>query len=233
VASVSRRASADAATVRASVEAVRDRIQRAGGDPSRTTLVAVTKGFGADAVAAAAAAGLTEVGENYAQELVAKAEALPPEAAAHVRWHFLGPVQRNKVASLAPHVARWHAIDRPAVARAVAERAGPARVMVQVNTTPDARRPGVTVESAPGLVDELAALGLAVDGLMTVAPLGPPEEARAGFRAVARLAGRLGLPELSMGMTDDLEVAIQEGATIIRIGRGLFGPRPGRRAVPG
>ena len=203
---------------------VRTRISNAGGDPQRIALVAVTKGFGPDAVRAALAAGVRDIGENYAQELVAKAAALGSDP---VRWHFLGPVQRNKVATLAPLIAVWQAVDRPAAGQAIARRIPGARVFVQVNISRESTKHGCRLEDAPALVDELRTLDLTVLGLMAIGPSGPPELARPGFRAAARLASRLGVPELSIGMTEDLEVAVQEGATMVRIGRALFGPRPG------
>ena len=202
---------------------VRRRVQEAGGDPGSVRIVAVTKGFGADTVEAAFTAGLRDVGENYAQELVAKAAATDPP----VRWHFLGPVQRNKVATLAPLIAVWQAVDRPAAGQAIARRIPGARVFVQVNISRESTKHGCRLEDAPALVDELRTLELTVLGLMAIGPSGPPELARPGFRAAARLARRLGVPELSIGMTEDLEVAVQEGATMVRIGRALFGPRPG------
>lgn len=214
------------------VGAVRARIEGAGGDPDRITIVAVTKGFGADAVAAARDAGLGDAGENYAQELVAKARALAPDVAADLRWHFLGAVQRNKVASLAPHVGLWQAVDRPAAGRTIAARCPGARVLIEVNGG-DPARPGCAPAAVPELAETLDGLGLVVRGLMAVAPLGPPEMARPVFRSVTALADDLGLPERSIGMTDDLEVAVEEGTTMIRVGRALFGPRPGRRGVPG
>jgi pyridoxal phosphate enzyme (YggS family) len=174
-------------------------------------------------VAAAAAAGLWDLGENYAQELVAKAGSAP----AAVRWHFLGPVQRNKVPALASHVTLWQALDRVAAGEAIARRRPGARVLVQVNVSGEAQKGGCAPEDAAGLVASLRTLGLDVAGLMAVGPAGPPEGARPGFRRVADLGRRLQLRELSIGMSADLEVAVEEGATMVRIGQSLFGPRPG------
>ncbi len=209
--------------------AVRARIDAAAaGRPVR--LVAVTKGFGDDVVAAALAAGLEDLGESYAGELAAKAAAVAERGAA-VRWHFVGRIQRNKVRTVAPVVDLWHGVDRAAAGREVAKRAPGAAVLVQVNVTGEAHKGGCVPANTAALVDELRAEGLDVRGLMAMGPAGPPEGARAGFRTLARLADELGLPERSMGMTGDLEVAIEEGATIVRVGRGLFGERPG--APPG
>jgi len=218
----------DARDLAGRLAAVRDRIEAAGGDPGRVRVVAVTKGFGADAVAAALAAGLHDVGENYAQELLAKQAALGgPGAPA---WHFLGAVQRNKVRRLAPVVAWWEAVARAAEGEAIAAAAPGARVLVEVATVRAPGRGGVPPDEVRGLVGDLTSLGLAVLGLMTVAPR-PPDEARAAFGEVARLADELGLEERSMGMTEDLEAAVAAGSTMVRVGRALFGDRPARPPV--
>lgn len=201
---------------------VRRRVESHGGDPERVRIVAVTKGFGPEAVDAARLAGLADVGENYAQEVAAKA----PVAAAGTRWHFLGPVQRNKVARLAPVVTTWHAIDRLAAARAVAAARPGAEVMVQVNVVGDPARPGCLPDALADLVALIRELPVDLSGLMAVGPAGDTRAARDVFRWLARQAAGLGLRELSMGMSDDFEVAVAEGATTLRLGRVLFGPRP-------
>ena len=205
---------------------IRARIARTGREPGAVAVVAVTKGFGPDAVEAASAAGILDVGENYAQELATKADATPPHEGR--RWHFLGRVQRNKVKSIAPVVALWQGVDRVAAGEEIARRAAGAQVLVQVRITDgDDGRNGCDPDEVPELVERLDALGLDVRGLMAVGPAGPPELARPGFQTVTALADRLGLKERSMGMTDDLEVAVEEGSTMVRVGRGLFGARPG------
>ena len=210
----------------AALAEVHRRIASAGRAPEEIRLVAVTKGFGADAVMAARAVGLVDCGENYAQSMLEKVPVVP----AGTRWHFLGPVQRNKVKALAPHVALWQGIDREAAGAEVARRAPGAAVLVQVNLTGDPQRPGCSWAEAPSLVERLHDLGLDVRGLMGVAAPAP-DEARLQFRRLAALADRLGLGERSMGMSGDLEVAIQEGATTVRIGTALFGARPGSPQV--
>jgi pyridoxal phosphate enzyme (YggS family) len=209
--------------------AVRARIEAAGRAPDDVVVVAVTKGFGIDAVEAANAAGIVDVGENYAQELAAKVEQASDEAGR--RWHFLGHVQRNKVRSIAAAVHLWQGVDRVAAAEEIARRAPGARVLVQVRLdagAPDGPgRNGCDPDGVPELVERLDGLGLDVRGLMAVGPAGPPELARPGFRKVSALADQLGLVERSMGMTDDLGVAVEEGSTMVRVGRGLFGARPG------
>jgi pyridoxal phosphate enzyme (YggS family) len=215
----------DAATVVDRVAEVRRRIVSAGGDPSLVRLVAMTKGFGPDAVRAAVAAGVEDVGESYAQELVSKAGEV---AGLPVRWHFAGRLQMNKVRVLAPHVALWHSVDRAEVGAEIARRAPGAHVLVQVNVSGEAQKGGCEPAAAGTLVAELRDLGLSVDGLMGLGPIGPPEAARPGFRRLAALADELGLAERSMGMSGDVEVAVGEGATIVRVGTRLFGARPER-----
>jgi uncharacterized pyridoxal phosphate-containing UPF0001 family protein len=188
-------------------------------------ILAVTKGFGPEAVRAAREVGLTELGENYAAELEHKAPG--PEG---THWHFLGAVQRNKVRALAPLVSVWQGVARVAEGERIATYAPGATVLVQIDCTGEAGRNGVTPDEAPSLVERLTALDLHVAGLMTVAPQGAG--APAAFAQVTRLADRLGLPERSMGMTDDLDAAVAAGSTMVRIGRALFGDRPPRGAGP-
>jgi pyridoxal phosphate enzyme (YggS family) len=189
--------------------------------------VIVTKTVPEARVRAALAAGARDLGENRAQELVAKAEAIgdaPAEGEAP-RWHFIGRLQRNKVRMLALHVELWHSIDRPELADPLARFAPGARVLVEVNLSEEPQKGGCAAAEAPALVDRLRDAGLVVEGLMTVpAAAGDP---RAAFAALRELAGRLELAQLSMGMTADFEIAIAEGATIVRVGSAVFGPRPG------
>jgi PLP dependent protein len=203
--------------------AVRERIERAGGDASRVRVIGVTKTFGPDAVTAARAAGLTDLGENYAAELEAKAAADGRDD--EVVWHFLGAVQRNKVAQLAPLVGLWQSVARQAEGARIARFAPGAHVLVQVETTGLAGRNGCQPAETDELVVRLGDLGLEVRGLMTVAAPGA-EAAKEAFETVGRLADRLGLEERSMGMSDDLEAAVAAGSTMVRIGRALFGARP-------
>jgi PLP dependent protein len=204
---------------------VRRRIASATARPERVEVVAVTKGHGAEAVRSALAAGVLDVGENYARELLAKEAALP-SGSPH-RWHFLGAVQRNKVPELAALVAVWQSVDRAEEARRIASLRPGATVLVEVALFSGPGRGGVARPAAAGLVEEARSLGLVVAGLMAVGPPGPPEDAREGFRWLASEARRLGLNEVSMGMSADLEVAVEEGSTMIRVGTALFGPRPG------
>ena len=186
-------------------------------------VVGVTKGFGPEAVRAARRAGLADLGENYAAELVGKAAADAGDDG--VVWHFLGAVQRNKVAQLAPLVGVWQSVAREAEGARIARFAPGARVLVQVETTGLPGRNGCPPSEVAVLVPRLADLGLDVRGLMTVAAP-DPTASREAFDSLARLADRLGLEERSMGMSDDLEAAVAAGSTMVRIGRALFGARP-------
>ncbi len=192
------------------------------------SVVGVTKGFGADAVVAAVAAGCDAIGENYAQELLDKRatiERLGPAV------HFIGRLQRNKVRQLAGVVDVWCSLDRASVVDEVATRVPGARVLIQVDTTGDPGKGGCDVGEVAALVERATERGLVVRGLMTVGPTGGDSaEARPGFRRVRALVDDLGLDECSMGMSGDLVVAVEEGSTEVRVGTALFGPRPPRRA---
>jgi len=192
----------------------------------------VTKGFGLEAVVAARAAGLRDIGENYASELVDKAAALEgdPSTSEPVRWHFLGAIQRNKVARLAPVVGVWQSVSRAEEGARIARFAPGATVLVEVDTTGLPGRNGCLPDNVRGLVPRLRDAGLDVRGLMTVAAP-DPEAAGSAFTTVRALADELGLEERSMGMTDDLEAAVRAGSTMVRIGRALFGERPAKRSA--
>jgi pyridoxal phosphate enzyme (YggS family) len=222
-------ATVSAAAVEAGLARVRRRIASTGVAPDAVTVVAVTKGFGVDAVEAAIAAGVVDVGENRAQELVRKATASSAEVAA-ARWHYLGAVQRNKVAALSPHVALWQGVDRTAAGEEIARRQPGGHVLVQVNVDGAPGRNGCAIDDAPSLVESLRALGLAVDGLMAVASP-DVERARKQFADLAHLRADFGLAHLSIGMSDDLEVAVEAGSTMVRVGRALFGARPEPREM--
>ncbi|MET0458881.1 MAG: YggS family pyridoxal phosphate enzyme [Ilumatobacteraceae bacterium] len=186
-------------------------------------LLAVTKGFGPEVVRAAAAVGCTAIGENYAQELAAKASVV---AETGVAVHFIGQLQSNKVRLVADVVGVWETIDRPSIVREVARRAPGATVLVQVDATGEPGKGGCPPGDVAALVDAAGEAGLVVDGLMTVGPTaGGPEAARPSFRTVRALVDRFGLRTCSMGMSGDLEVAVQEGATRVRLGTALFGSR--------
>jgi pyridoxal phosphate enzyme (YggS family) len=204
---------------------VRARIRAVGGADA-IELLAVTKGFGPDAVVAAAAAGCRMIGENYAQELIDKRAAA---ADGGLAIHFIGRLQSNKVRLVADVVAVWETVDRPSLVDEIARRAPGATVLIQVNATGEPDKGGCPPDDVRLLVERARAAGLTVDGLMTVGPTeGGAEAARPGFRVVRSLVDELGLVTCSMGMTDDLDVAVEEGTTRVRLGTALFGPRPAR-----
>lgn len=206
-------------------EGLRRRIRERTDRPVR--IVCVTKGHPAEVAAAALAAGLPDLGENYAQELVGKAAALGGASGVPApEWHMIGQLQRNKVRSLVPWVAWWHTVDRASLVDEVGRRAPGARVLVQVDLAGAAGRGGCEPAATPGLVERARAAGLDVVGLMGVAPAGGAELARPGFRRLVEMADDLGLPERSIGMSGDLDVAVEEGATTVRVGSALVGPRP-------
>jgi uncharacterized pyridoxal phosphate-containing UPF0001 family protein len=209
------------------LEAVRRRIESCGRDRAEVRIVAVTKGFSAAAVTAALRAGVVDIGENYAGELLAKSAAVSAaeQGGSGARWHYLGTIQRRKVRELAPAVDCWQTVSRLSEAEAIVRHGGSKCVMVEVETTGLPGRNGCPPSETSGLVGAMCEMGLEVRGLMVMGPEGPPELSRDAFRITARLAAELGLPELSMGMSDDLEVAVEEGATIVRVGRALFGER--------
>lgn len=213
-----------AAEIRTRLADVRRKVAEAGGDPDAIRIVAVTKGRDRLSCAAAVAAGLTELGENYAQELLGKA----PEVSG-ARWHFIGNLQSNKVRRLAPHVEFWQSVDRPRLLGELARHSPGARVLVQVSARTVAGRGGCDAATARRLVDEAGDRGLRPIGLMSMALPGPPEEVRREFRALRTLADELELPVRSMGTSADFTLAVKEGANLLRLGGVLFGERPAAR----
>lgn len=206
--------------VRERLESIRARIAAVGG--TDVTVVGVTKGHPVAVVDLARAAGIVDLGENYAQELLEKATTVVPPGP---RWHAIGRLQRNKVRLLAPHVTLWQTVDRVELADEIARRAPGADVLVQVGTTGEEGKGGCPVADVPALVEACRSAGLVVRGLMTVGPTDPDVPPGPGFATVRGLVDRLGLEICSMGMSDDLEVAVDAGSTMVRIGRSLFGPR--------
>ena len=204
------------------LERVRARMKAAGGE--NVALLAVSKGQPVEAAAAALQAGLTSLGENYAQELAAKAETLADSDPAPV-WHFIGQLQTNKVRMIAPQVAVWQSVDRIKVGREIAKRAPGATVFAQVNLSSEPQKAGCSFDDLDELVDQLRDLALVVTGLMGVGSAEDDVSTAAGFRKLRSAADRLRLPECSMGMSADLEIAIREGSTMVRVGSDLFGPR--------
>jgi PLP dependent protein len=216
--------------VRARIEAA---ARRAGRDPSSVRLLAVGKTKPAEALAEAYAAGQRELGENYAQELVEKHAAL-----AHlpgIAWHFIGRLQSNKAKVVAPIAALVHAVDSERLAIELGKRAAlrdsPLPVLVEVNVGGETSKGGVEAADLPRVLDRIESIpSLHLEGLMSIPPpADTPEGSRPHHRRLRELrdahGGAQRMPTLSMGMTDDLEVAIEEGATIVRVGTAIFGAR--------
>lgn len=222
-------------TLRDRIDAVRGRIaraaERARRSPDSVLLVAVTKTHPAAVVREAYDLGLRDFGENYAQELAEKAGALADLA--DLRWHFVGHLQRNKVKLVAGRVALVHGADSVKLLEEIGKRGG-GDVLLEVNVAGEASKSGVAPADVAALLDGADRLSATrVRGLMCIPPAADsPESSRPHFRRVRELRDSLGgparLPDLSMGMTSDFEVAIEEGATIVRVGTALFGPRSGR-----
>jgi PLP dependent protein len=230
---------------------VRERLERAEREAGRASgsarLVAVSKTKPPADLLAAMAAGQLDFGENYAQELRDKRaaiEATLPAGSPRPRWHYIGPIQSNKVKYLAGKVALVHTLDGGALLEETERRlAGGQEVqecLVQVNVAGESQKRGVAPEALPALLDGFADLPhLRCVGLMCIPPLtADPEEARPHFRALLRLREaearrprpRVDLRELSMGMSHDLEVAVAEGSTLVRVGTAIFGAREGSSA---
>lgn len=228
-----------AATTPHPVGAVRHALDRAahaaGRDPTSITLVAVSKTFPAEAVRAAYAAGQRHFGENYVQEGCAKIDALSDLDG--IVWHFIGPLQSNKSRMVAEHFDWVHGIDREGIARRLSEqRPGdkpPLKVCIQVNVSGEDTKSGVAPEAVEGLARTLVGLPrLDLRGLMAIpAPAQDVIAQRAPFAALRGIRDRLAaagiaLPDLSMGMSADYAAAVEEGATLVRIGSAIFGTRP-------
>ena len=214
--------------------AVRGRIERAAArasrDPAQITLIAVTKTHPAGAVVEALRAGLTHFGENRVQEGAAKAAEVAAGlgTAPAPTWHLIGHLQTNKVRAAVGAFAILHSVDSERLLQAISAAAStPVQVMLEVNVAAEPQKYGIAPEGLPALAAAARALpNIALRGLMTVAPhTDDIEQTRPVFRRLAGLARAHGLSELSMGMTNDFEVAIEEGATHVRVGRALFGER--------
>lgn len=229
-------------SIRQRIDRVRARIDaaagRSGRDPERIRLVAVSKTVAADRVREAAEAGLREFGENRVQEAKGKIANLP----SGLSWHMVGSLQRNKARLAGKLFHMVQSVDRLSLAELLADAARPETVplaiLIQVNIAGEPQKSGVTPPDLPELLRNLSRLeGVRVEGLMAIPPYLPePEASRPHFRALRCLAeeiDRLAIPGismkvLSMGMSADFEVAIEEGATLIRLGTAIFGARPGR-----
>jgi pyridoxal phosphate enzyme (YggS family) len=217
------------ATIAERVAHVRQQVERAaeraGRSPADVTIVAVSKGFPPSAIDEAMVAGITDIGENRIQEAAAKIAEL---RGLPVTWHLVGHLQTNKAKTALELFDIIHSVDSLHLAEVLSHRAQrPLPVLLEVNVTGEASKFGFPPDEVAAAAQTIARLPrLDLRGLMTVAPfVSDPETVRPVFRELRRLRDALGLVELSMGMTDDFEVAIEEGATLVRIGRAIFGER--------
>ncbi len=215
------------------IASVRERIakacQRVGRTPDEVTLVAVTKTVSPAMAAITAELGIHDLGENRPQELWKKAEAVPT-----ARWHLIGHLQRNKIDRTLPMVSLIHSVDSERLLEALdafgSKRGSPVPALLEVNCSREQSKGGFAPEALPGLSDKLVSLrGVSIQGLLTMAAYGEdPEAARPTFAELRQLRDNLvarsglALPHLSMGMSGDFEVAVEEGATFVRIGTTLF-----------
>lgn len=224
--------------ITARLAAVRERMaraaRRADRDPAAVRLLLASKTQPPEAIRAAYAAGAREFGENYVQEAAAKQAALADlGGVGDIRWHLIGHLQTNKARDAANRFVLIHSLDSARLARALgrARSTPPVPVLIEVNAAGEASKSGVAAAEVERLIDDARGL-VEILGLMTIPPPGPgPEGSRGHFTALRAMRDRLAattglaLSELSMGMTDDFEVAIEEGATIVRVGRAIFGER--------
>jgi PLP dependent protein len=220
---------------------VRERIARAEQDAGRPAgsvrLIAVSKKMPADDIRAALAAGQRAFGENYAQELRDKLALLAGDATlpAPPEWHFIGPLQSNKLKYVAGRVALLHSVDSAALLDAVEARGVDQACLIQVNVAGEQQKRGVSPQDLPALLDRFTAMKWArCEGLMLIPPLGETAPHFDALRALrdreaAHARANVALRELSMGMSDDFEVAVAHGATIVRVGTAIFGARPAAR----
>ena len=210
------------------VERIRNAAARAGRTADSVQLIAVTKTVPPDRIREAAACGVKHIGENRVQEALPKREEL---ASLGLTWHFIGHFQTNKAKKIVENFDWVHSVDRleagEALARHVTNRP-PLPVLIEVKLEDEPNKSGTAEPDLPRLITALRRLEtLQLKGLMAIPPpVDNPEDARPYFRRLRKLAADFELPELSMGMTHDFEIAVEEGATMVRVGTGLFGARP-------
>ena len=219
-------------TIAARLESVATRINEAASRVERSaddvTLIVVSKGHPQESVMEAYSAGHRDFGESRGQELVAKARDLPGD----IRWHFIGPLQTNKVRIVRPHVVMLHSFDRDSLVGPWLKGIGaPPPALVQVNVGREAQKAGVEPDDVESTFDRWEAAGVPLRGIMAIPPIGElPSDSRSYFGQMRTIhdaiADRVGRSiQLSMGMTNDFEVAVEEGSTMIRVGTAIFGPR--------
>ena len=213
---------------RSVVERVAAAARRAGRDVESITLVAVAKTMSAEEIMSVYAMGHRDFGENRAQELADKASLLPDD----IRWHFVGSLQSNKARLVRPVTHLLHSMDRASLAKAWLKGPGNAPpTLLEVNVAVEPQKTGVALEDSAEMVEQLSSMGIEIRGLMAIPPQPErAEDSRVHFRRLRSIRDSIvgthpSVTALSMGMSDDFEVAIEEGASLIRVGRAIFGPR--------
>ena len=185
------------------------------------TLIGVTKGFTHEEVNIASELGIKNFGENYAQELLTKNPLVDPE----ISWHYIGQLQSNKIRKISHLVDVWHSVTSLKLAREIHKRNDQAQILLQVSLMGPSNSKGFEVEQLPQLISELRDMNIDISGLMTMGVPGDKVATRVVFKELRKLADTFELPECSMGMSDDFEIALESGASMIRVGSAIFGNR--------
>ena len=185
------------------------------------TLIGVTKGFTHEEVNIASELGIKNFGENYAQELLTKNPLVDPE----ISWHYIGQLQSNKIRKISHLVDVWHSVTSLKLAREIHKRNDQAQILLQVSMMGPSNTKGFEVEQLPQLISQLRDMNIDISGLMTMGVPGDMVATRVVFKKLRKLADTFELPECSMGMSDDFEIALESGASMIRVGSAIFGNR--------
>ena len=185
------------------------------------TLIGVTKGFTHEEVNIASELGIKNFGENYAQELLTKNPLVDPE----ISWHYIGQLQSNKIRKISHLVDVWHSVTSLKLAREIHKRNDQAQILLQVSLMGPSNTKGFEVEQLPQLISQLRDMNIDISGLMTMGVPGDMVATRVVFKELRKLADTFELPECSMGMSDDFEIALESGASMIRVGSAIFGNR--------
>ena len=185
------------------------------------TLIGVTKGFTHEEVNIASELGIKNFGENYAQELLTKNPLVDPE----ISWHYIGQLQSNKIRKISHLVDVWHSVTSLKLAREIHKRNDQAQILLQLSLMGPSNSKGFEVEQLPQLISELRDMNIDISGLMTMGVPGDMVATRVVFKELRKLADTFELPECSMGMSDDFEIALESGASMIRVGSAIFGNR--------
>ena len=185
-------------------------------------LLPVTKGFGAREVQAMLEVGLTKIGESYAQEILEKRKMITDN---RIAWHMIGGVQRNKVRKLSETVDLWHSVDRKELITEISKYQKNSKILIQVSLNDRHKQGGCSPENVPDLIEFASDKGINVEGLMTIGVDQDIDATKNVFAELGKLSEKMGLKEISMGMSNDFEIAIDYGATILRVGRSIFGER--------